>query len=40
MGGSLRLDPARQTVLNDPEAEKLLGRTYRENHWAIPKGKV
>ena len=24
-------------VLNDSEADRLLGRTYREGHWGVPK---
>ena len=35
---SLAFDPKRQQFTNAPEANALVGRTYRENHWAVPKG--
>ena len=37
LGRSLTIDPVKQQVLNDPEAEKLLSRKYRESHWAAPR---
>ena len=38
VGRVLNVDPKTETILGDPEAQKLTGRTYREGHWAIPKG--
>jgi predicted dehydrogenase len=32
------LDPAAETIADDKEAAALLSRTYREGHWAVPKG--
>jgi predicted dehydrogenase len=37
-GRSLRFDPKTERILDDAEANKLLGRTYRNGHWAAPKG--
>ena len=37
-GRMLRFDPAAETITNDPEAAALVRRTYREGHWAVPKG--
>ncbi len=37
VGRSLAFDPVRETILNDQEASSLLGRTYRDNHWADPR---
>jgi predicted dehydrogenase len=37
VGRVLKFDPEREQVLNDAQAAKLLGRTYREGHWAIPR---
>lgn len=34
---SLRFDPRTEQILNDPEANSLVSRTYREGHWATPK---
>ncbi len=34
----LRLDPTKETILNDPESAALLTREYRPNHWAVPVG--
>jgi predicted dehydrogenase len=36
-GRVLQFDPEREQILNDPAADKMLGRTYREGHWAIPR---
>lgn len=37
LGRSLTLDPKKQVVLDDSEANELLGRKYRaEGHWSIP----
>jgi predicted dehydrogenase len=39
LGRSLQLDPRRETVLADDEANRLLSREYRQGgHWAIPQG--
>jgi predicted dehydrogenase len=41
IGRSLRIDPKNQVVLDDPEANKLCGRTYRkEGHWGVPVATV
>lgn len=36
VGRSLEVDPKNETIVRDDEANRLLGRTYREGHWAIP----
>ena len=38
VGRTLRFDPDKEQVLGDDEANSLLKRTYREGHWAVPKG--
>jgi predicted dehydrogenase len=38
VGRSLRFDPATEQILGDEEAAGLARRSYREGHWAIPKG--
>ena len=38
VGRTLQFDPSREQVLNDPEANRLLGREYRQDHWATPRG--
>jgi predicted dehydrogenase len=38
VGRSLRFDPATEKIIGDEEADRLVRRTYREGHWAIPKG--
>lgn len=38
VGRRLQFDPATEKIVGDEEAAKLVRRTYRENHWAIPKG--
>lgn len=38
LGRTLKFDPAKEQFLNDVEANGLVGRTYREGHWAVPKG--
>jgi predicted dehydrogenase len=35
---TLRVDAAGEQVPGDDEANRLLRRTYREGHWAVPKG--
>lgn len=37
LGRGLQFDPATEQILNDPEANELVSRTYRE-HWAVPRG--
>jgi predicted dehydrogenase len=37
-GRMLRFDPAAEKITGDEEAGKLVGRRYREGHWAVPKG--
>lgn len=34
---AIRYDPKTERVLDDPEADKLVSRTYRQ-HWSAPKG--
>jgi predicted dehydrogenase len=38
VGRMLRFDPAAERIANDPEADAMLRRKYREGHWATPKG--
>ena len=38
VGRSLKFDPATEKIVGDEEAGKLLSRTYRKGHWAVPKG--
>jgi predicted dehydrogenase len=38
VGRRLHFDPGTERILGDDEAAKLVCRTYRENHWALPKG--
>jgi predicted dehydrogenase len=37
VGRVLNFDPDREEIVDDTEAAKLLGRTYREGHWAVPR---
>jgi predicted dehydrogenase len=37
VGGSLDFDPATEQILHDEKANQLVGRTYRDHHWAVPK---
>jgi predicted dehydrogenase len=37
VGRVLQFDPQREAILNDEAAHELLGRKYREGHWAAPK---
>ena len=37
LGRSLQLDPGGDRVVGDDEATRLLGRTYRDGHWAAPR---
>jgi predicted dehydrogenase len=38
VGRSLKFDPVKEQIFGDDEANRLVTGTYRENHWAIPKG--
>ncbi|MFO0808451.1 MAG: Gfo/Idh/MocA family oxidoreductase [Gemmataceae bacterium] len=38
VGRTLYVDSANERILNDPEADAQLKRTYRKDHWAAPKG--
>jgi predicted dehydrogenase len=35
---TLHLDPVKEVITSDEAANKLVRRTYREGHWAVPKG--
>ncbi|MBS0262536.1 MAG: Gfo/Idh/MocA family oxidoreductase [Planctomycetes bacterium] len=37
VGRVLKFDPQREQILDDDAANQLLGRKYREGHWAIPR---
>ena len=37
VGRGFEFDPASERVVSDDEASLLLGRQYREGHWAVPK---
>ncbi len=37
-GRALKIDPEKETLEGDEEAARLLRRTYRDGHWAVPKG--
>ena len=37
-GRALKFDPASEQIEGDEQATALLGRIYRENHWATPVG--
>jgi len=36
--GSFRFDPENERFVDDPEANAMVSRTYREGHWAVPQG--
>jgi predicted dehydrogenase len=38
VGRVLHFDPKSEQIVNDKEAGPLVRRTYREGHWAVPKG--
>jgi hypothetical protein len=38
LGVSLRFDPAKEQFIDNDEANKLLRRSYRQGHWAVPNG--
>lgn len=37
-GRVLHFDPKTEQIVNDPEANALVRRIYREGHWAVPSG--
>jgi len=37
-GGSLRFDPKTEQITGNSEAAPFVRRTYREGHWAVPRG--
>lgn len=36
--GTLAFDGEKERIVGMPEAKALVGRTYREGHWAVPEG--
>jgi hypothetical protein len=38
LGRALRFDPQQERFVDDADANALLTRTYRDDHWAVPKG--
>ncbi len=38
VGRQLSFDPAHEQIIGDDEAHRLVGRSYRPDHWAIPSG--
>ena len=38
LGRSLRFDPVQERFLDAADANELLKRTYRDDHWAVPNG--
>ncbi len=36
-GRTLRFDPATERIIGDAEADRLVSRSYREGHWAVPR---
>ncbi|MHC4479310.1 MAG: hypothetical protein ACYTEL_27135 [Planctomycetota bacterium] len=38
VGRTLQFDPEKEQIVADEEANNLLRRNYRKNHWAIPPG--
>jgi predicted dehydrogenase len=37
-GRTLHFDPEKERVIDDREADALVSRKYRKDHWAVPKG--
>ena len=37
VGRVLRFDPRQEQILKDTEANRMVRRTYREGHWAVPQ---
>jgi cobalamin biosynthesis protein CobD/CbiB len=40
VGRTINFDPATLQIVDDDEANQLLGRKYRQSHWATPKSLV
>jgi predicted dehydrogenase len=38
LGRSFQLDPVQETIMGDDQASAMLGRAYRSDHWATPRG--
>lgn len=38
VGRTLNFDPEREQILNDSHANAMLHRSYRDGHWAVPRG--
>ncbi len=38
VGRSVKFDPQSEQIVDDPEANQLARRSYREGHWAVPEG--
>jgi predicted dehydrogenase len=38
LGRTLKFDPDREQFIGDEAANQVLGRRYREGHWAVPNG--
>ena len=38
LGRSIEYDPDKEQIPGDADAARLLGRQYRDNHWAVPQG--
>jgi predicted dehydrogenase len=38
LGRTLHFDPKSEQITNDKEANVLVRRTYRKDHWAVPRG--
>jgi len=37
-GRSLKFDPLAEQIVGDEDANRLVRRVYRDNHWAVPRG--
>jgi hypothetical protein len=38
VGRFLHFDPVTEQITGDEEANRLIRRSYRDGHWAVPKG--
>lgn len=38
LGRTIQFDPMNERIAGNDEAHTMLRRTYRDNHWAVPKG--
>ncbi len=38
LGRMLHFDPKKEQIVGDEAANRLVGRSYRKDHWAVPKG--